>query len=204
MGHALLSPPPTLLCRRSSPLHGQGICAGTGLRPGFGRLRHGARHRAPAAQPAPWRLPFRPSPGRARSPAAADGHEGTLFNGAMPLPHRRWRRHSPDTVRNVLAQAQWQARVIELDRSQPEFTRTPWAYLDSAVSPAVSQGLAAEQHSTRCRLLPGALRCARQRGHRHLGHREQLRKQLRHLQKPWTPWPRWPMRGDGTTGRARN
>lgn len=35
----------------------------------------------------------------------------------------------------VLAQAQWLPRVIELDRSQPEFTRSPWAYLDSAVSP---------------------------------------------------------------------
>lgn len=49
----------------------------------------------------------------------------------------------PDTVRNVLARAQWQPRVVELDRAQPEFTRTPWAYLDSAVSPQrVAQGQA--------------------------------------------------------------
>ena len=41
----------------------------------------------------------------------------------------------PATVQQVLAQAQWLPRVIELDRSQPEFTRSPWAYLDSAVSP---------------------------------------------------------------------
>lgn len=34
-------------------------------------------------------------------------------------------------------------RVLSLDRSQPEFTRPIWAYLDSAVSPArVKQGLA--------------------------------------------------------------
>ena len=49
----------------------------------------------------------------------------------------------PDTVRNVLAHAQWQPRVVELDRAQPEFTRTPWAYLDSAASPQrVAQGQA--------------------------------------------------------------
>lgn len=56
----------------------------------------------------------------------------------------------PETVRDVLGKAQWQPRVIELDRSQPEFTRTPWAYLDSAVSPQrVAQGLAQlELHRT--------------------------------------------------------
>lgn len=49
----------------------------------------------------------------------------------------------PDTVRNVLGNAQWQPRVVELDRAQPEFTRPPWAYLDSAVSAQrVAQGQA--------------------------------------------------------------
>ena len=49
----------------------------------------------------------------------------------------------PDTVRNVLGNAQWQPRVVELDRAQPEFTRPPWAYLDSAVSKQrVAQGKA--------------------------------------------------------------
>nr|WP_255593303.1 lytic murein transglycosylase [Acidovorax sp. sic0104] len=49
----------------------------------------------------------------------------------------------PETVRQVLAQAQWQPRVLELDRAQPEFSRTPWAYLDSAVSQQrVAQGQA--------------------------------------------------------------
>ncbi len=41
----------------------------------------------------------------------------------------------PATVQQVLLTARLQPRVIELDRAQPEFTRTPWAYLDSAVSP---------------------------------------------------------------------
>ncbi|WP_233194295.1 lytic murein transglycosylase [Acidovorax sp. 30] len=49
----------------------------------------------------------------------------------------------PATVRDVLGKAQWQPRVVELDRAQPEFTRTPWAYLDSAVSPQrIAQGQA--------------------------------------------------------------
>lgn len=48
---------------------------------------------------------------------------------------------SQQTVDATLGQAQWQPRVVELDRAQPEFTRTPWAYLDSAVSPQrVAQG----------------------------------------------------------------
>ena len=50
---------------------------------------------------------------------------------------------APQTVRDVLGQAQWQPRVVELDRAQPEFSRTPWAYLDSAVSAQrVAQGQA--------------------------------------------------------------
>lgn len=54
----------------------------------------------------------------------------------------------PDTVRTALGNAEWQPRVVELDRSQPEFTRTPWAYLDSAVSAQrIAQGRAQlEQH----------------------------------------------------------
>ena len=55
-----------------------------------------------------------------------------------------------DTVQNVLGRAQWLPRVVELDGAQPEFTRTPWAYLDSAVSPQrIDQGRAklAEHHA---------------------------------------------------------
>lgn len=49
----------------------------------------------------------------------------------------------PATVRDVLGKAQWLPRVVELDRAQPEFTRTPWTYLDSAVSPQrIAQGQA--------------------------------------------------------------
>ena len=47
------------------------------------------------------------------------------------------------TLRAALDPAQLRPRSIELDRSQPEFTRSTWDYLDSAVSPTrVSNGQA--------------------------------------------------------------
>lgn len=64
----------------------------------------------------------------------------------------------PQTVEATLGQAQWQPRVVELDRAQPEFTRPPWAYLDSAVSPQrVAQG------REQMRLHAAALQAAAQR-----------------------------------------
>lgn len=39
------------------------------------------------------------------------------------------------TLQLAFADAQYLPRVVELDRAQPEFTRTVWDYLDSAVSP---------------------------------------------------------------------
>ncbi|MDA8453208.1 lytic murein transglycosylase [Acidovorax sp. GBBC 3334] len=50
---------------------------------------------------------------------------------------------SPPTVASALDGAQLLPQVIELDRSQPEFTRPPWAYLDTAVSAVrIQQGRA--------------------------------------------------------------
>ncbi len=46
------------------------------------------------------------------------------------------------TLDACLANVRYLPRVIELDRAQPEFTRTVWDYLDNAVSPArVNRGL---------------------------------------------------------------
>lgn len=46
------------------------------------------------------------------------------------------------TLDACLADTRYLPRVIELDRAQPEFTRTVWDYLDNAVSPArVNRGL---------------------------------------------------------------
>ena len=39
------------------------------------------------------------------------------------------------TLNLAFADVRYLPRVVELDRAQPEFTRTVWAYLDSAVSP---------------------------------------------------------------------
>ncbi|MEJ8853340.1 lytic murein transglycosylase [Variovorax robiniae] len=42
---------------------------------------------------------------------------------------------SEATLRSALDKAQYLPDIIPLDRAQPEFTRTPWAYLDNTVSP---------------------------------------------------------------------
>jgi lytic murein transglycosylase len=50
---------------------------------------------------------------------------------------------SEATLRAALDAAEFRPRTIELDRAQPEFTRSTWDYLDSAVSPTrVSNGQA--------------------------------------------------------------
>ncbi|HEV8692261.1 MAG TPA: lytic murein transglycosylase [Ideonella sp.] len=46
-----------------------------------------------------------------------------------------------DTLRAAFDDVHYLPRVVELDRAQPEFTRTVWDYLDSAVSPQrIAQG----------------------------------------------------------------
>jgi membrane-bound lytic murein transglycosylase B len=48
---------------------------------------------------------------------------------------------SEATLHQALDDVQYLPQLLERDRAQPEFTRTPWAYLDSAVSPQrVAQG----------------------------------------------------------------
>ena len=42
---------------------------------------------------------------------------------------------SDATLRVAFDNVQYLPRVIELDRAQPEFTRSVWDYLDSTVSP---------------------------------------------------------------------
>ncbi|MGR2739789.1 lytic murein transglycosylase [Billgrantia sp. Q4P2] len=62
---------------------------------------------------------------------------------------------SEATLARALDGVRYRARVIELDRSQPEFVRPIWQYLDSAVSQArVSQGQAklAEHRDTARRM----------------------------------------------------
>lgn len=109
-----------------------------------------------AAVPAP--TPSKPASPSTPSAPAATGTTGAATTAAAEADDHAagfaaWRTAfaahalaagiAPHTVRDVLGQAQWQPRVVELDRAQPEFTRTPWAYLDSAVSPQrVAQGQA--------------------------------------------------------------
>ncbi|WP_462386664.1 lytic murein transglycosylase [Acidovorax sp. Q11] len=111
-----------------------------------------------AAVPAPTPAPSKPAnPSTPSAPAAASTTGAATTVAAEADDHAAgfavWRTAfaaqalaagiAPHTVRDVLGQAQWQPRVVELDRAQPEFSRTPWAYLDSAVSAQrVAQGQA--------------------------------------------------------------
>ncbi len=97
---------------------------------------------APPAVPAPGTQAATPAPAQ---PAAPPADAAPLSAEAEQAGFAQWiagfRQEAlqagirPETVAAALDGAQWLPQVIELDRSQPEFTRTPWAYLDSAVSP---------------------------------------------------------------------
>nr|WP_086928694.1 lytic murein transglycosylase [Acidovorax carolinensis] len=114
---------------------------------------------APARPPATMDTPAAAQPSPTAATAATAG--GTSTDADHAAGFAAWRAAfaaqalaggiRPDTVRDVLGNAQWQPRVVELDRAQPEFTRTPWAYLDSAVSAQrIAQGQAtlAEHQAT--------------------------------------------------------
>lgn len=97
-----------------------------------------------AAAPAP-RPPVAPAaPAPITSPAPQDAEQAGFAAWIAGFSHEALTAGiRPATVQQVLAHARLQPRVIELDRAQPEFNRTPWAYLDSAVSAQrIAQGQA--------------------------------------------------------------
>src|SRR5688572_29997089 len=70
------------------------------------------------------------------------------------------------TLRAAFDGVQYQPRVVELDRAQPEFTRTVWEYLDITVSPQrVQRGqeklaelrIVVDQAAARYGVAPGVL-----------------------------------------------
>jgi len=100
---------------------------------------------APVAAPAP--RPTAPpvaAPAPVTSPAPQDAEQAGFAAWIAGFSREALAAGiRPATVQQVLAHATLQPRVIELDRAQPEFNRTPWAYLDSAVSAQrIAQGQA--------------------------------------------------------------
>lgn len=97
-----------------------------------------------ASAPAP-HAPAAPPPAPVGAAAAAPDAQQAAFTAWLAEVEREAIAQGlrPATVRQALGGAQLLPRVIELDRAQPEFTRTPWAYLDTAVSPQrIAQGQA--------------------------------------------------------------
>lgn len=90
---------------------------------------------APAAPPAP---PTPPASSVAPTQASSD--EATLQQGFARWV-ARFRASAlaagidEATLRAAFDEVRYLPRVVELDQAQPEFTRTTWEYLDSAVSP---------------------------------------------------------------------
>ncbi|RRH84120.1 lytic murein transglycosylase [Variovorax beijingensis] len=93
----------------------------------------------PASQPPGSTAGARPATAPTPTPAAPD---------AAALEQQRFAKWVADfratarasgireaTLQSAFDQVQFLPRVIELDRSQPEFTRTVWDYLDNTVSP---------------------------------------------------------------------
>lgn len=118
------------------------------------------------APPPPAAVPATPAATAPAAPAPAPGPEEDVPR-AEAASFAQWKQAfasralaagiSERTVRTVLPHVRLQ-RIVHLDRAQPEFTRTPWQYLDSAVSPLrVKNGRAKMQQHAR------ALQAASQR-----------------------------------------
>jgi membrane-bound lytic murein transglycosylase B len=98
---------------------------------------------AAVPSPAP-ELPAPPTPLAVGTPPAAEGADGA-DEAALQQGFARWvtgfrasaRSAGIDdaTLEVAFESVRYLPRVVELDRAQPEFTRTVWDYLDSAVTP---------------------------------------------------------------------
>src|SRR6478735_11592808 len=97
---------------------------------------------APAPAPAPASRPPAPAPAPAPAPrpaAAAGADEVALQQGftrwvADFRSSARAAGIGEPTLQAAFGNVQYLPRVVELDRSQPEFTRTVWDYLDNTVT----------------------------------------------------------------------
>jgi len=95
---------------------------------------------APApARPAPAARPPAPAPAPAAQPSGAGADELSLQQGfarwvADFRSSARAAGIGDATLQAAFGDVQYLPRVVELDRAQPEFTRTVWDYLDNTVT----------------------------------------------------------------------
>ncbi|MDM0014552.1 lytic murein transglycosylase [Variovorax sp. J22P168] len=101
---------------------------------------------APAAVPTPLPAAVAPAPATAPAAAAPEVSQAQREQAfaqwvADFRAEMRARGIGESTLRDAFDQVQFQPRVVELDRAQPEFTRPVWEYLDGAASPQrISRG----------------------------------------------------------------
>ena len=89
----------------------------------------------PPPQPATTTTTPAPPPPAAATPAAPDAAQGFARWIADFSASARAAGISEATLQAAFADVQYRPRVVDSDRAQPEFTRTVWDYLDTAVSP---------------------------------------------------------------------
>ena len=95
---------------------------------------------APAPAPAPASRPPAPAPAPAPRPAAAAGADEVALQQGFTRWVADFRSSAraagigEPTLQAAFGNVQYLPRVVELDRSQPEFTRTVWDYLDNTVT----------------------------------------------------------------------
>jgi lytic murein transglycosylase len=91
---------------------------------------------APGAKPTESTAVVRPAPTAPRQAAPDDAAIEPRFAKWVAdfRAAARAQGISEATLRSAFDQARYLPRVIELDRAQPEFTRTTWDYLDNAVT----------------------------------------------------------------------
>ncbi|MDM0106311.1 lytic murein transglycosylase [Variovorax sp. J22R24] len=107
------------------------------LLPGCASAPSTAPSNAPAQPPAPIARTAPPLPAPKPPPAAAsDAESGQGFAQWVAAFRTTARAEgiSEATLNAALGNVQFLPRVIELDRAQPEFTRTVWDYLDNTVT----------------------------------------------------------------------
>lgn len=92
-------------------------------------------------QPSPAQPPISQPTAPIQAPVSVVQHYPNFEAWRQDFVQRASQRYGRDSVFALMSQASFNQQVVNLDRSQAEFAKMPWEYLDSAVSASrISQG----------------------------------------------------------------